>query len=100
MHTTLPSEPTFSRAFEEFATSCLAECVHESLMKEHLGDKLIGHLSREATVIPACDCPIKKKAAATVSTGTPRQSNGVVRAAAKCTRTQRERSQDSTQPDT
>ncbi len=34
----LPSESTFSRAFEEFSESRLAERVHEALVKEHLGD--------------------------------------------------------------
>ena len=43
----LPSEATFSRAFEEFAEGCLAERVHEALIKEHLGDELIGHISRD-----------------------------------------------------
>ncbi len=47
--------PTFSRAFEEFATSCLAERVHESLIKERLGNELIGHISRDSTAIPARD---------------------------------------------
>jgi hypothetical protein len=40
----LPSEATFSRAFEEFAQGRLAERVHESLVKEHLGEELIGHI--------------------------------------------------------
>jgi hypothetical protein len=40
----LPSEATFSRAFDEFAAGRLAERVHEALIKEHLGNELIGHL--------------------------------------------------------
>jgi hypothetical protein len=63
MYVTLPSESTFSRAFEAFATSCLAERVHESLIKEHLGDKLIGHISRDGTAISARERPIKSKGA-------------------------------------
>jgi len=35
----LPSAATFSRAFEEFADSRLAERVHEALVTEHLGDE-------------------------------------------------------------
>jgi len=62
MYVTLPSESTFSRAFEEFATSCLAERVHEALIKEHLGEQLIGHISRDGTAIPARERPFKSQA--------------------------------------
>lgn len=34
----LPSEATFSRAFEEFAEGHLPQRVHEALIKEYLGD--------------------------------------------------------------
>ncbi|MFN4065577.1 MAG: transposase [Parazoarcus communis] len=53
----LPSEATFSRAFDEFAQCRLAERVHEALVKEHLGDALIGHLSRDGTAIEARERP-------------------------------------------
>lgn len=53
----LPSEATFSRAFDEFAQSRLAERVHESLICQHLGDELIGHISRDATAIEARERP-------------------------------------------
>ena len=53
----LPSEATFSRAFEAFAETRLAERVHEALIKEQLGDELIGHLSRDATAIDARERP-------------------------------------------
>ena len=56
----MPSESTFSRAFDEFAQSELAERVHEALIKEHLGDELIGHLSRDGTAIEARERPAKK----------------------------------------
>jgi hypothetical protein len=58
---TLPSESTFSRAFEEFAKARLAERVHEALIHEHLGDELIGHLSRDGTAIEAREHPAQKK---------------------------------------
>ncbi len=57
----LPSEATFSRAFEEFADSRLAERVHEALVKEHLGDELIGHISRDGTAIVARERPAAKE---------------------------------------
>ena len=49
----LPSEATFSRAFAQFADKQLAQRVHERMVKEHLGDQLIGHISRDATAIAA-----------------------------------------------
>jgi hypothetical protein len=49
----LPSEATFSRAFAQFAANQLAQRVHERMVKEHLGDQLIGHISRYATAIEA-----------------------------------------------
>lgn len=56
----LPTESTFSRAFAEFAESNLAERVHEALVKETLGDRLIGHISRDGTAIEAREKPAKK----------------------------------------
>ena len=53
----LPSEATFSRAFAEFAKSGLAERAHEALIEEHLGDRIIGHLSRDATAIESRERP-------------------------------------------
>jgi len=47
----LPSEATFSRAFEEFAEGHLPQRVHEALIKDYLGDELIGHISRDGTAI-------------------------------------------------
>jgi hypothetical protein len=56
----LPSEATFSRAFAEFAEARLPERVHEALIKEHLGNELIGHLSRDGTAIEARERPARK----------------------------------------
>jgi transposase len=47
------SESTFSRAFDEFATSGLLERVHEALVAQHLGEELIGHISRDSTEVEA-----------------------------------------------
>ena len=55
----LPSVPTFSRAFAEFAASRLAEQVHEAVIKAHLGSELIGHISRDGTAIVARERPAK-----------------------------------------
>jgi hypothetical protein len=58
----MPSESTFSRAFEEFAKDKLAERVHEAVVKEYLGDELIGHISRDGTAIGAREKPAKQQA--------------------------------------
>lgn len=62
LHRRLPSEATFSRAFDEFAKAKLAERVHEALIKEYLGEELIGHLSRDGTAIEARERPQRAKA--------------------------------------
>lgn len=49
----LPSTATFSRAFAEFAEAKLGERAHEALIREQLGDQLIGHISRDGTAIAA-----------------------------------------------
>ena len=68
----LPCEATFSRAFEEFAQGCLAQRVHEALIKEHLGAELIGHISRDGTAIEARERPARiKTTAVTLSPTVP-----------------------------
>lgn len=57
-----PSEATFSRAFSEFAVSRLGDRVHEALVKEHLSEELLGHISRDSTAIEGNERPVKKVA--------------------------------------
>ena len=66
----LPSEATFSRAFEEFAEGCLAERVHEALIQAQLGDQLIGHLSRDGTAIDARERPVQTQTPAATKPAT------------------------------
>lgn len=58
----VPSEATFSRAFAEFSESRLPERVHQALIEQHLGDQIIGHISRDSTAINAREKPEKKAA--------------------------------------
>ena len=60
----LPSESTFSRAFAQFAGAGLAERTHAALVKETLGEQLIGHISRDGTAIEAREKPAKREKAA------------------------------------
>ena len=52
-HRRLPSEATFSRAFAEFAQMGLPAKAHEALIRQHLGDTVIGHIARDSTAIHA-----------------------------------------------
>jgi hypothetical protein len=47
----IPSESKFSRAFAEFARTGLPGRVHERLIAEHQGERLVGHISRDSTAI-------------------------------------------------
>jgi len=57
--TDVPSASTFSRAFGDFAQANLGETVHQALVTEYIGERLIGHISRDATEIDAREKPAK-----------------------------------------
>lgn len=57
----IPEEWTFSRAFSEFSNSQLPERVHESFIKKHYKDEIVGHNSRDSTAIDAREKPLKKE---------------------------------------
>jgi len=61
--TAVPSEATFSRAFGEFAECGLPARVHEALIERTLADRLVGHISRDATAIEAREQPVRAAAA-------------------------------------
>ena len=58
----VPSESTFSRAFDEFSKSRLPERVHQALIEEHLEERVVGHISRDSTAINAREKPENKAA--------------------------------------
>ena len=58
----LPSEATFSRGFAEFARSELPSRLHEALIERTHGERLVGHISRDATAIEAREKPVKTAA--------------------------------------
>lgn len=58
----IPSESTFSRAFEEFAGTSLADEAHQARVVEHLGDEVVWHVSRDSTEIDARERPVSKPA--------------------------------------
>ena len=56
----IPHESSFSRAFKEFSDSGLAQIVHNRLIKQHMGDRIVGHISRDSTSIYAREKPARK----------------------------------------
>jgi hypothetical protein len=56
----VPSEATFSRAFDEFAALDLPGRVHEALIRQYQSERLVGHISRDATDIHAREKPVPK----------------------------------------
>jgi len=58
----IPSESTFSRAFEEFAQSGLGDATHEALVRTYLGEDVVWHVSRDSTEIDAREKPAAKPA--------------------------------------
>jgi hypothetical protein len=55
----VPDASVFSRAFAGFARSELPSRVHASLIKRTHQDRLVGHISRDATAIEAREKPVK-----------------------------------------
>jgi len=54
----IASSATFSRAFAEFATLKLADTVHAALVQTFVGEKVVMHISRDATEIVAREKPV------------------------------------------
>ena len=55
----IPHESQFSRAFAEFTGMELAQRLHQALIEETQKDRLIGHISRDATEIEAREKPVR-----------------------------------------
>ncbi len=57
----VPSESVFSRAFAECAATPLPQRVHDALIRKTHQDRLVGHISRDATAIEAREKPAEKE---------------------------------------
>jgi hypothetical protein len=77
----IPSESTFCRAFAEFSKAGIGGKVFDALVKEHLTDELVGHISRDATAIVGREKPLKKPKVLKAAKKRGRPSNGEVREA-------------------
>jgi len=58
----IPSESTFSRAFASFAADELPQRIHGRMILMHAKQKLVGHVSRDATAIAVPERPEPKAA--------------------------------------
>ena len=57
----IPHESTFSRAFAEFAQMQLPQFVHQALIRETQGHRLIGHIARDSTDIEVREAATPKQ---------------------------------------
>jgi hypothetical protein len=57
----VPAEATFSRGFAVFAQDETVQRIHETMIAQRYGDKIAGHISRDATAIHARERAAKKK---------------------------------------
>jgi hypothetical protein len=57
----IPGESTFSRAFAAFAKDELPQSIHQTMLQERYGDKIAGHISRDATAIHGRERAAKKE---------------------------------------
>lgn len=79
----LPSESTFSRAGGDFARQQLPQRIHEAMIRAHYGEKLAGHVNRDATAIEARERPVRKAPRPKFKRGRPRRGEARPPAAAR-----------------
>jgi len=57
----IPSEATFSRAFDEISTMQIAHKSHKKFVQEYLSEKTFSYNATDATKIPLREKPVKVK---------------------------------------
>jgi hypothetical protein len=57
----VPSEPTFSRAFAQFAKQNLGDIVHRALVEKHVSPYVVMHASHDSTAVEAREKALAKK---------------------------------------
>lgn len=58
----IPSESTFSRAFDEFSETQLPVRVHEALIGKYESNRIVGHISRDSTDVQGREKAARKPA--------------------------------------
>jgi hypothetical protein len=97
----VPHESKFSRAFAEFAASQLPQHLHAALIEATQQPRLIGHIARDSTAIPAREhfpetvrqAMAKRKAAKKSKPKRPKGSFAKAKASERGTRVQQQRHQ-------
>ena len=69
----IPSASTFSRAFAEFAKCELSARAHEAFVRTIHSERLIGHISRDATAIEGREQSVKTFTPKVVPSATPKK---------------------------
>jgi hypothetical protein len=85
----VPEKSVFSRAFNEFAQSELPQRVHEAVIRQTQSERLIGHISRDATAIEARERAVKKETPPKPQ-GKLRRKRGAPKTAEEMTRIERQ----------
>ena len=87
----VPHESTFARAFAEFAASELPQTIHAALIGEQMGQRLVGHVSRDSTAIVGRERPAPRpERVKKVSRRRGRPRRGEQRPAKELTRLERQ----------
>lgn len=95
----VPHESKFSRAFAEFSTGKLPEQLHQAIVEATQKDRLIGHIARDSTAIPARERFPEAKPKRKTKNGKPGRRKGPkgkharAKASERGTRIQRQRRQ-------
>ena len=72
----VPGASIFSRAFKEFVNADLPTRAHASLIERTHKDRLVGHISRDATAIEAREKPVKIKVETPAEPTPPKRKRG------------------------
>ncbi len=71
----VPSLATFSRRFTEFAARPVATRTLNDMVTQYHEGRIVGHISRDSTAIPAREKPVNKKRDVAIQTG-PKRKRG------------------------
>ena len=86
----VPDKTIFSRAFSEFAKAELPQRVHEALIRQTQTERLIGHISRDATAIAARERVAKPQPTAAKPQPKAKRKRGEPKPPEKLTRIERQ----------
>jgi len=86
----VPEESTFSRAFAELATQEFGQRVHAALIARTQSERLVGHVLRDSTAIPAREKPEPKPKTEEAPVKRPHRRSGTTQQPERMTRIERQ----------